>query len=367
MEGEGQDQSGPIASALTPLEAPFDARQVASSPSATDAAYSYQQFVERFKHPSAQSAVNEVRDFVNAFPASLTRSQAARRIHNFLTDVCPRLLKAEAFHEKDPAAAEVAQELAEEGLEKFVVLKLYKLLFRHAPADLREDERVEKCLRSAASAKGFPQDLAVMLKKLRKEHKEVFEASVAELRRVDQYRAPRDKSSCLVNAFRLIEGIVVESVFAKGGRDAEDPAALGRLLAALCLTAMPPNLYSNIEFTAAFRHPSRMTADERRCLSEFAAALTSITGGGGPRLVATELRIDNNPAGLAPAALAHGATTAEDIPLWLVDAGITFHFEDRSANDLLVGEVEELFEEYQRMAQTLSELTEKDAPAPQKT
>jgi hypothetical protein len=32
------------------------------------------------------------------------------------------------------------------------VLKLYKLLFRHAPADLREDERVEKCIRAASAS-----------------------------------------------------------------------------------------------------------------------------------------------------------------------------------------------------------------------
>ena len=55
--------------------------------------YSYSHFVERFKHPSAQAVVNEIRDFVNEFPANLTRLQAARRIHHFLGQVTPKLLQ----------------------------------------------------------------------------------------------------------------------------------------------------------------------------------------------------------------------------------------------------------------------------------
>lgn len=49
--------------------------------------------MERFKHPSAQAVVNEIRDFVNEFPANLTRLQAARRIHHFLGQVTPKLLQ----------------------------------------------------------------------------------------------------------------------------------------------------------------------------------------------------------------------------------------------------------------------------------
>lgn len=40
--------------------------------------------------------------------------------------------------------------------EKFVVLKLFKLLFRHDPADVREDERAEKALSEAAGETAAP-------------------------------------------------------------------------------------------------------------------------------------------------------------------------------------------------------------------
>lgn len=41
--------------------------------------------------------VNEIRDFVNAFPANLSRLEAARRIHQFLAQVTPKLLQVQAF------------------------------------------------------------------------------------------------------------------------------------------------------------------------------------------------------------------------------------------------------------------------------
>lgn len=45
-----------------------------------------------------------------------------------------------------------------------------------------------------------------------------------------------------------------------------------------------------------------------------------------------------------------GSEKAENsLPLWLMDAGVTFTFEDRTAEDLLFGEVEALLDEYHKM------------------
>lgn len=49
-----------------------------------------------------------------------------------------------------------------------------------------------------------------------------------------------------------------------------------------------------------------------------------------------------------------------ELPLWLMDAGVTFNFEDRSAPDLLFGEVEELLDEYQKMICALRDLAKED-------
>eukprot|EP00438_Fugacium_kawagutii_P014358 Skav227970 [mRNA] locus=scaffold5474:38904:42285:+ [translate_table: standard] len=78
--------------------------------------------VEAFTAPTVprwgQAVVNEIRDFVNDFPANLSRLMAARRIHEFLGKATP------------------------------------KLLFRHDPADIREDERADRALREARQTAG---------------------------------------------------------------------------------------------------------------------------------------------------------------------------------------------------------------------
>ena len=45
-----------------------------------------------------QAVVNEIRDFVNDFPANLSRLAASRRIQGFLKQLTPKLLQAPAAH-----------------------------------------------------------------------------------------------------------------------------------------------------------------------------------------------------------------------------------------------------------------------------
>jgi len=272
------------------------------------------QFLEKLKQPSAQFIVNEVRDFVGQFPADLTRPQAARRIHSFLSDVTPRLLRTKAFTDEP---AEDPTEAAMEGLEKFVVLKLYKLLFRHAPVDVREDEHAEQCIRKAVDVP-LPSELSG-------DSRALFQAASAQLQKVDEYRAPKDKSVCMINAYRIVEGIVVEDAYRKGDTQAVE-GILHRILAALVAKACPQNCFSNFAFTAAFRHPSRTSHEERRCFRQFSAALSSLTG----------------PSAGQKAAEANPADADVGRTPWLVDAGVTFHFEGTSdVGALKVGEVED--------------------------
>eukprot|EP00913_Durusdinium_trenchii_P017838 g16763.t1 len=105
-------------------------------------------------------------------------------------------------------------------LEKFVVLKLFKLLFRHDPADVREDERAEKALSEAAGETAAP--LLQQVSKLSSKQQETFDQAAGELKKVEHFRAPRDKLSCFANAICLLENVVEERVFLGSG-DAAEP------------------------------------------------------------------------------------------------------------------------------------------------
>mmetsp|Transcript_21724 Transcript_21724/g.61453 ORF Transcript_21724/g.61453 Transcript_21724/m.61453 type:complete len:379 (+) Transcript_21724:127-1263(+) len=310
---------------------------------------SHHHFLDRLKHPSAQSVVNEARSFVDRFTADLSRPQAARRIHAFLSDVIPRLIRTDAFSDlpEDEAA-----DFAMEGMEKFVVLKLFKVVFRHSPADLREDEHVDFCIHAAASS-----PLSALPPLTGQAHK-MFDDASDELKKVDQFRCPRDKAVCLSNAYGIVEGIVVEEAFSKGSSKTseteDDGGLLRRLLVALICRSAPVNLSSSVEFVKAFRHPSRVSAEEQRTLREFAAALATITGRARAAQNSHAARSGDVGSGASPNA--EGADEGSALPLWLVDAGVTFHFEDTDGGELRVADLDELLDEYHKMARALREL-----------
>lgn len=310
----------------------------------------YTQFLDRLKQPSTQTVVNDVKVFVNDFPSHLTRPQAARKIHTFITEAVPKLLATPAF--EDEGSSEEEQAL--EGLERFIILKLYKLLFRHAPADLREDDSVDNCIRKASSSAEVPAMSA--------QSSQMFDAACQELQKVEQYRAPRDKVVCLLNAYRAVEGIVDEAALAAvvAGSRGTRSGQLRDLLTALLVRAAPPNMFSNVEFAGAFRHPKLVTPEEKQCLTDWSQAIAFLTDEKPPP---PRMREHDEEASSDTSAEAvgegggpfQGGRPAR--PAWLVDAGITFHFEDRAADELLVGETEELLDEYHRMVRALRELS----------
>lgn len=290
----------------------------------------YPQFLERFKHPSAQPIVNSVRDFVKDFP-SLTRPQAAQRVRQFLTSQTRLLMAVDAF-----SGVGDVEEQASEGLEKFVVTKLYKSLFRCSPMDVREDERVGLCIKEST--------LGALTTQFSDEAQTSFDTAVAELGKVDQYRAPRDKVVCMMNAFRMLETDVVADIrpLSQELNVERDESLLRRSLAALIVKASPPNFFSNLEFAAAFRH--RLSEEESVCLRKFALALAYVT------------RRNSGNAFKAIPSLAMTAGGADVESTWLKNVGCRFRFEHRSPGDLFAHEVDELFDEYKQVVGVLKEL-----------
>ena len=68
-----------------------------------------------------------------------------------------------------------------------------RLLFRHDPGDLREDERAEQALQQARrDSATYGSAMQQSVAKFAPKQQEAFEAAAAELRNVDRCRAPRD-------------------------------------------------------------------------------------------------------------------------------------------------------------------------------
>lgn len=344
---------------------------------------SYALFREKLRHPSAQPVVTKLLEFVREFPSGLPRSDAARRVHRFVTRMQEWMLsETDAFSAE---ADEDGKTSTIEGLEKFLLGRLQEKLF--AAADSAETAEDAKLHRHISGLRWIefrhlgvpPVDPALL------------SLAVKELQRMEKYKAPRDKLVCILNACHVISNVLSQTRAESGVRlrplSADDFLPL--LIYAVVM-ANPPRLHSNVEFVAAFRHPSRLVAEDAYFLTALQSAVAFVRDAGPKaldvspeefdRLYAASLReqaavdgqaetASSKPSGVHPglpaalpasvSAKAAELSAAARRRLSQRVAALPLRFEAvQSAQQLRVQDVETLLEEYREMAQILHDVAE---------
>jgi len=209
-------------------------------------------FREMLKHPSAQSVVMQIRNFLQGFPTSgITRNEAASRVHAFLTKTQDWMLSESVVFAAD--ADEEGRSNAAEGLEKFVLLRLHSRVFGIEESDKAEDELIHRQIAGLKwvkfiNLKGPEVDPELLL------------LAIQQLQSIDSWKAPKDKLVCIINACKVVNDVLKRSLSSSGRPLAADDFL--PLLIYTVLQANPPQLHSNIEFVAAFRHPARLVAED---------------------------------------------------------------------------------------------------------
>lgn len=225
----------------------------------------YANFREMLKHPSAQPVIAQIKNFVLKFPSGLSRNEASRRVHKFLTSTQEWMLTESVVFAAD--ADEEGRVLAAEGLEKFLLSRLYSKLFAVDPADVEEDVRIRKHTAGLqwVSFKnlGIPPVEPALLK-----------LAIQQLQSIDTYKAPKDKLTVILNSCRVIHD-VLKRTRAEGGRPLAADDFLPLLIYAV-IQANPPRLHSNVEFVASFRHPSRLNGEEAYYLTSLSSAVAFV-------------------------------------------------------------------------------------------
>lgn len=197
-----------------------------------------------------------VQAFISSFPEGRAPESAepdseadGRRVQEFL-----RLTEG-AFrgHTAWRGASEDELDASGEGLEKYLMTKLYPQTF----AVMTDDRRVDALLsRRIAALSSFvrPEHLDIP------EHFRV-EASWLlaqnELIKVNNFKAPRDKLVCILNTCRIINNLLNVSA---GNRPPGADDFLPVLIYVV-LHANPPQLESNLRYIARFRLESRLVSE----------------------------------------------------------------------------------------------------------
>ena len=211
----------------------------------------FQNFLEKMRHPSASELVKSVKSFISSFGSGgvVDAEADSARIQEFLATT-------EGAFRGHPAwrgASDDELDASGEGLEKYLMTKLHPSTFAVTGDDKRADEHLA---RRVAALRTF----------IRPEHLDIpahfrvetsWRLAEDELAKVNHFKAPRDKLVCVLNTCRIVNNLLNTA----GGNKPAGADDFLPVLIYVVLRANPPFLESNLRYVARFRRESRLRSE----------------------------------------------------------------------------------------------------------
>lgn len=246
--------------------------------------FDFQTFLTQLRKKSADPIVRYIRSFLVSLTRqghTFTAEQRIKIVSDFKTFMNEKFSIFEPFASMD----EIDLENSREGLEKLMMNRLYDQCFPpevakqevgHIPEsflkDLKDDElfaeQYEKY--SWVNATHLDIDL-VALSKDRRGDTNFIEYAIIELNKINDYRAPRDKIICILNACKIIFG------FLKLSNQETNADSFIPILIMVIIKAKTDHLISNLHYIENYRGEEWLTKGETSYyLSSVQAAVTFI-------------------------------------------------------------------------------------------
>eukprot|EP00946_MAST-07B_sp_MAST-7B-sp1_P000330 g330.t1 len=236
--------------------------------------FNYKAFKEKIKNPHAGEAFKTIKHFVVEFsrsarerPERLSRREAGERTRQFIDEVRRLMSANELWCHDDPHEWDNTCE----GLEKFVTSKLYEHLFCPREEDRIRDQKLHDRISSLSFVKF--EHLDIVGAETNDDFRLSWQLAMDELRKMNDYKAPRDKMVCLLNACKVIVQLLSD---AREDAD-ESPPGADEFLPALIyvvLKSNPPNLFSNLDYIDCFRDPKKLISEPGYWYTNLYSAVT---------------------------------------------------------------------------------------------
>ncbi|SCU83141.1 LANO_0B08438g1_1 [Lachancea nothofagi CBS 11611] len=244
------------------------------------AIYDFQAFVAQLRDPRADPILRYTRSFLNNFVTKRelwTCEEQRKLVDDFKVFVYGKLPLYEPFQSLNAGKFKNAQE----GIEKLIMGKLYGYCFSPSlelrfqdkldashQEDLDQDERLRRkraefCFIDPGHLE-IPESLSRRLLKF-------TQLSGKELARITEYKAPRDKMVCVLNACRVLFGFLKHSGLENGGADAFVPVLVYTLL-----KSDVESLLSNLNYIERFRYTEFLRGESAYYLSSVQGAANFI-------------------------------------------------------------------------------------------
>ncbi|CAI0408253.1 unnamed protein product [Linum tenue] len=228
-------------------------------------------FLERMKQPSAADFVKSIKRYspseryFHQFPDGLTVNFIVSFSNNAPDPERDSALVQGFFGQMETAfrahplwagCKEEELESAGEGLEKYVMTKLFTRVFASLPDDVKADEQLSEKM-SLIQHFVRPENLDI---KPSFENETSWLLAQKELQKINMCKAPRDKLVCILNCCKVINHLLLNASIASN----ENPPGADEFLPVLIYVTMranPPQLHSNLLYIQRYRRQSRLVGE----------------------------------------------------------------------------------------------------------
>ncbi len=228
-------------------------------------------FFEKMKHRKAADLVQSIKTFVTQFVEKppLDTDRKAEVVRNYLQGLEDKIRQ----HTVWQGASDEELEEMSETLERFVMSKIYRVIFAPASSDLERDEKLQQRIQLLASWLE-PRHLDINLDLSNKRSARVMGLAVDQLQKWNTFKAPRDKMVCILNSCKAVWKLL-------GAKTDGKPAGADDFLPHLIfvvIRANPPNLYSTVEYISRYRHPDKMAQEFGYYFTQLASVVPFLEG-----------------------------------------------------------------------------------------
>eukprot|EP01135_Chromosphaera_perkinsii_P006549 Nk52_evm21s539 gene=Nk52_evmTU21s539 len=232
-----------------------------SSATGKDTYRQFSGFLEKMKDPTAHDLVKATKIFIHKFLHSkLPVEEQEIAVRSFLDSAYENILSHPLWKNESDEEVENAQE----GMEKYLMHKLYSVAFCNKNAgDEKGDLDLSKRIRSLNFLR--PEHFDITNGPY---HKLTFDLARKEFLKINNFKAPRDKLICILNCCKIIFNLLNRKNSNVGGNGEvnQELKAAGAdeflpMLIYTILSANPPCLYSNIQYIQRFRNPNKMSSE----------------------------------------------------------------------------------------------------------
>ncbi|KAK1313463.1 Vacuolar protein sorting-associated protein 9A [Acorus calamus] len=220
---------------------------------ASTAPLTWHDFLERMRHPSAADFVKSIKSFIVSFS---NRVPDPERDSTSVQEFLASMGGAFRAHSLFTGCTEEELESAGEGLEKYVMTKLFNRAFASLPEEVKHDEELSEKM-SLLQQFIRPESLDI---KPTFQNETSWLLAQKELQKINMYKAPRDKIICILNCCKVISNLLLNASVASN----DNPPGADEFLPVLIyvtIKANPPQLHSNLLYIQRYRGQSRLVSE----------------------------------------------------------------------------------------------------------